>query len=77
MRAVIGGGHFLHDLEGAVGRAIIRQDDLQRLVGLREGALDGLADEAFLIVGDDRESHQRAVCRVGHDLSFAGPSRIS
>ena len=72
VRPVIRSRHLLHDLIGAVGRAVIRQDDLQRLIGLGKCPLDRLADEPFLIVGDDREGHQGALCRLGHLTSLIG-----
>lgn len=59
------------------GGPVIRQDDFQRLISLREGAFHRLADGTLQIVGDDGECHQRAVCRVGHDLALTGQPMIS
>lgn len=62
MRATIGGGHLLHDREGAIGGAVVGEDDFQRCIGLREGARHGLADVAFFVVGVEDEGNAWPRC---------------
>lgn len=47
VRSIIRSRHLLHDLEGPITGAVVGQD-LQRLVGLGERALDRLADVLLL-----------------------------
>jgi hypothetical protein len=45
----------------------VRESDLQRFVGLRKSAFDRFPDEAFLIVGRERESDKRPFA-IGRDF---------
>lgn len=65
-RATIGNGHegdeiaeALADRPGAVGGAVVDDDDLHVLVGLREGAGDGSADRALGVEGGDQDADDR------------------
>ena len=64
MRPPIGQRHLLHDLKGPVCRAIVRQDNLQRLIGLGKRPFHCLTDIFLLIVGEQRKGHERALGRA-------------
>ena len=65
---LVGGGHFPHDLEGAVGGTVVGEDDLEGGVGLGECALNRIPDEALLVVGNEGKGDQGAI-RQGFNLS--------
>ncbi len=50
---------LLDDLEGAVGGGVVRDDDLERGIGLRQGALDSFPHESLGPVTDHGHGHQR------------------
>ena len=55
MRAFVFGRNLLHRLEGVITRGVVGQDDLKRLVVLRQDAADGIADEGLLFVGNEEK----------------------
>ena len=56
VRAGVGRRQFLHHPEGAVRAAVVGEDDLERRPCLRESTGHGFGDQAFLVVGLDREA---------------------
>ena len=52
-------GVAAQDIDGAIGRRVVGDDDLEVLIGLRQGALDGPANKSFVVVGGDDDADAR------------------
>ena len=52
-------GVAAQDIDRAIGRRVVGDDDLEVLIGLRQGALDGPANESFVVVGGDDDADAR------------------
>ena len=61
MGALVTRHHFPHDVERAVAGAIVGDHNLQWRIGLGESALDGLANEGFLVITPENKTDQRSV----------------
>ena len=66
----VAGGH----LGSVITRAIIDDDDLQQVVGLRQGAFDGHVEEGGRIIGWDDSAHQGQVGWAAIDLRKRWPN---
>src|SRR5262249_61584858 len=55
-RARTAAGAPPHDVDGAVGRAVVADDHLEVLVRLGQHGLDGLGDEALAVVRRDQDT---------------------
>ena len=54
------------EVGGSVGRAVVDDDQFPGLEGLREDALDRLADEGRVVVGGHDRGNDRLACRLVH-----------
>ncbi len=61
MRPLIRVGHSLHDFKSPICGAVVRENDLQRRVGLRKGALDCVFNIFLLVIGEESECDERTV----------------
>ena len=77
MRPGIARRHLFHDREGAIRRTVVAEQDLERLVILRESPGDGIADQGLLIVGDDCERHEVATVGCGCSHRFSVVTRAA
>ena len=60
---------LLNDVDSGVARMVVRDEDFERLIVLREGRAHRLANEAFVVVAEQRKSDQHG---YGHGLVGLG-----